>query len=184
MSSKEIEGETDGAASRCSSELLSQSDVDNHNANDASLSRTQHLPRMSSPLVRCDGDSTTHAQFQEETDVQLSKSDLMNLLSGKPRARSSTMGDRREDVYNSPSKDDEDTIPLPFPSKVPFKQFTERMPLASGFNKRFRKCNSATFKLDGMSYLIGRLLVFFTTMLSGNEWKIKLWSLIHWHFWI
>ncbi len=39
--------------------------------------------------------------------------------------------------------------------KMPYKEFTGRVPLAPGFSKRFRKTNSATFKLDGMHYMIG-----------------------------
>ena len=155
MSSKKFEN--DGAASRCSSELLSQSDVDNDNGHDVCLSKAHHTSTKSSPSVCGAADSATDAQLQEEADDQLSKPDLIDILSGNTRARSSGMEDRKEGVSNSSSKDDEDPIPFPFSSKVPFKQFTGRMPLASGFNKRFRKCNSATFKLDGMSYLIGRL---------------------------
>ena len=152
MSLKEFQN--DGAASRCSSELLSQSDVDNDNGHDVCLSKADHV---SSPSVCGAADSATDAQLQEEAHDQLSKPDLIDILSGNARTRSSGMEHRKEGISDSSSKDDEDPIPFPFSSKVPFKQFTGRMPLASGFNKRFRKCNSATFKLDGMSYLIGRL---------------------------
>ena len=41
--------------------------------------------------------------------------------------------------------------------KVPYKEYTGRVPMAPGFGKRFqfKKTNSATFKLDGMHYTIG-----------------------------
>ncbi len=41
--------------------------------------------------------------------------------------------------------------------KMPYKEYTGRVPMAPGFGKRFqfRKTNSATFKLDGMHYTIG-----------------------------
>ncbi len=46
--------------------------------------------------------------------------------------------------------------PFPFLPKLQCKEFSGRIPLPSGLNKRFRKVKSATFKLDGMNYMIGR----------------------------
>ena len=96
--------------------------------------------------------------LQSEKESQVTKPDLIDAISGNFRKQSSDMALTMDDMTNPSGKEVDEQSVFPFPPKLPFKDFTGRIPLATGFNKRFRKCKSATFKLDGMSYLIGMFI--------------------------
>ncbi len=61
-------------------------------------------------------------------------------------------------IYSRPGRESstEGAKASPESPAIPYKDFTGKVPLNPDFRKRFKKANSATFKMDGMHFTIGK----------------------------